>query len=194
MESEPDRTRAWKTLSSQVVFSHRYFPTVMEDTVELPTGEVQVWLRYRDERDGAPLRSSVAAIVVGDDGRVVLARQYCHGPRRVIHEFPGGTVEPGESLAEGVAREVAEEVGLRPRTVKTLGEFLLDNRRSSATMTVFECRDLEPSHETAHDSGLIEFEWVSGPELTERIRAGEITNVTLLASWAIYKARQDSSP
>lgn len=191
MEDEPDRTQSWKTISSRSVFSHRYFPTVMEDTVELPTGEVQVWLRYRDDRDGAPRRPSVAAIVVGDDGKFVLARQYCHAPQRVVHEFPGGTVEPGECLIEGVAREVAEEVGLRPRMVKPVGEFLLDNRRSSATMAVFECRDLEPSDETAADTELIEFEWVSGPELTERIRAGELDNATLLASWAIYTAWQD---
>ncbi|WP_461077842.1 bifunctional class I SAM-dependent methyltransferase/NUDIX hydrolase [Streptomyces deserti] len=59
-----------------------------------------------------------------------------HGPRGLLlgrhrhgtWELPGGTVEPGESSAEAVVRELAEETGLvaRPSDVRLLGTLLDD--------------------------------------------------------------------
>lgn len=52
-------------------------------------------------------------------GRVLLCRHLAQG-----HAYlPGGHVEPGETAAEALAREFAEETGLRVR----VGEFLLAN-------------------------------------------------------------------
>ncbi len=42
---------------------------------------------------------------------VILIRQYRHGIGRVIWEFPGGCVDPGESPLEGAKRELLEESG-----------------------------------------------------------------------------------
>jgi ADP-ribose pyrophosphatase YjhB (NUDIX family) len=45
------------------------------------------------------------------DGRVLLA-QRAGAPLAGLWSLPGGKVEPGERLAEAVAREVREEVGI----------------------------------------------------------------------------------
>jgi ADP-ribose pyrophosphatase YjhB (NUDIX family) len=45
------------------------------------------------------------------DGRVLLAER-AQAPWAGVWSLPGGKVEPGERLAEAVAREVREEVGL----------------------------------------------------------------------------------
>jgi ADP-ribose pyrophosphatase YjhB (NUDIX family) len=55
----------------------------------------------------------VAAAIVRD-GRVLLVRH--RKGERTYHLLPGGGVEAGESLAEALEREVAEETGLRCRT------------------------------------------------------------------------------
>jgi 8-oxo-dGTP diphosphatase len=52
-----------------------------------------------------------AAIVRG--GRVLAARRTAPASAAGRWEFPGGKVEPGESDAESLAREVDEELGVR---------------------------------------------------------------------------------
>lgn len=53
----------------------------------------------------------VGAIVV-HDRRLLLVRRG-REPGRGLWSVPGGRLEPGETLAEGCAREVLEETGLR---------------------------------------------------------------------------------
>ena len=55
----------------------------------------------------------VGAVIVDDEGRLFLARR---GPgagnERGLWEFPGGSVEYGERLADALRREMAEEYGI----------------------------------------------------------------------------------
>ncbi|HXB48841.1 MAG TPA: NUDIX domain-containing protein, partial [Streptosporangiaceae bacterium] len=55
---------------------------------------------------------SVACLALTPRQTAVLAEQYRPGPERVMTELPGGGVEPGESLAGGAARALAEETWL----------------------------------------------------------------------------------
>ena len=52
----------------------------------------------------------VGAVVVRDDCLLLVRRG--HGPAAGEWSVPGGRVETGETLAEAVVREVAEETGL----------------------------------------------------------------------------------
>ena len=57
---------------------------------------------------------AVACVALTPRQTAVLADQYRPGPERLMRELPGGGVEPGESLAGGAARELAEETGYVP--------------------------------------------------------------------------------
>lgn len=57
----------------------------------------------------SPLLGASAAIF--REGRVLIARR-ARPPAAGMWSLPGGLVEPGETLAEAVAREVMEETGL----------------------------------------------------------------------------------
>ena len=46
------------------------------------------------------------------DGSVLLARRPAHLHQGGLWEFPGGKLEPGESEAVALARELAEELGI----------------------------------------------------------------------------------
>lgn len=56
---------------------------------------------------------AVAAGVLCDPaGRVLIAERLDDGPFRGLWEFPGGKIAAGETSAEALARELAEELGI----------------------------------------------------------------------------------
>ena len=64
------------------------------------------------------LVSAVALIDI--DGRVLLAQRPEGKSMAGLWEFPGGKVEAGESVAQALARELEEEVGVRPLQARPL--------------------------------------------------------------------------
>jgi len=54
----------------------------------------------------------VAGLVVDDAGRVLVTQRPAHAALPLQWEFPGGKLEPGESPEVGLARELAEELGV----------------------------------------------------------------------------------
>lgn len=62
----------------------------------------------------------IAAVAVGvlcrPDGRVLLAERPPGRPAAGFWEFPGGKAEPGEPLAQALARELREELGIEVRS------------------------------------------------------------------------------
>jgi mutator protein MutT len=53
----------------------------------------------------------VVAAIVEDHGKYFMTRRPKGGHLEGLWEFPGGKIEPGESLADGLRRELKEEVG-----------------------------------------------------------------------------------
>jgi len=60
--------------------------------------------------------------VIIEDGRALLIRRGSE-PLRGEWSIPGGTLELGESLQEGVARELREETGLEVRVLELIEVF-----------------------------------------------------------------------
>lgn len=54
----------------------------------------------------------VAAVIRDPRGRLFIGQRPAHKRHGGLWEFPGGKVDPGESLATAVVRELKEELGL----------------------------------------------------------------------------------
>jgi len=59
----------------------------------------------------------VTAAIIVRDGRFLLARRMADDADGGLWEFPGGTVEPGETPDECIVRELREELGIEARPV-----------------------------------------------------------------------------
>ncbi|RJL32193.1 NUDIX domain-containing protein [Bailinhaonella thermotolerans] len=77
---------------------------------------------YYDD-PGAPEANSLvpggSAVVVDGQGRVLLHRRRDSG----LWALPGGVMDVGETIAEAVAREVAEETGISVEIVRLIGIY-----------------------------------------------------------------------
>jgi 8-oxo-dGTP diphosphatase len=90
----------------------------------------------------APVIGCVGAIVKDERGRLLLIKRG-HEPGLGLWSLPGGRVEPGESDAEALVREMREETGLavEPGSLvgrvrrPGLGGAVLDIRDYAATVT-----------------------------------------------------------
>ena len=54
----------------------------------------------------------VAVALIDATGRVLLQRRHADRAHGGLWEFPGGKVEPGESLESAAVREIEEELGI----------------------------------------------------------------------------------
>jgi len=102
---------------------------------------------------------SVAGVIVDDDGRALLVQ------RRDNHHWepPGGVLELGESIDDGLRREVREETGLDIEPTMLTGVY--KNMKRGIIALVFRCRitggELTLSNETEA------IRWAAEAEVTE---------------------------
>lgn len=66
-----------------------------------------------DDRDTArPLVAVAVGVLLLDDGRFLLADRPAGKPYAGYWEFPGGKIEPGETLVQALHRELREELDI----------------------------------------------------------------------------------
>lgn len=64
-----------------------------------------------------PYRMNVGAVLIGRDGRVLIARRAPGTPARGAWQFPQGGIDRGESPEVAVMRELGEEIGTTRATI-----------------------------------------------------------------------------
>jgi 8-oxo-dGTP diphosphatase len=70
-----------------------------------------------------PVVHVAVGVVLDDVRRVLITRRASNSHQGGLWEFPGGKVERGETLAQALARELREEVGIEPGRTSPLLEI-----------------------------------------------------------------------
>jgi 8-oxo-dGTP diphosphatase len=107
----------------------------------------------------------VGAIAV-DEGRLLLVRRG-RGPAAGAWSVPGGRLETGETLAEAVLRELAEETGLEGVCDELVGWVERMGPDHHYVILDFAVTVLEPREPQAGDDAA-EAEWVPLDEIAHR--------------------------
>jgi ADP-ribose pyrophosphatase len=92
------------------------------------------------------------AVPVTDDGQLILLRQYRFAVMGRLLEFPAGTIEPNESPAETIRREIQEETGYAAATWLPIGNFALAPGYSDEMIYTFLATDLHPAPTSEQDA------------------------------------------
>src|SRR5215203_4387478 len=90
-------------LSKETVYDGKLFK-VYREIVRLPDGRER-------PREIVAHPGAVAMVVVDDEDRLILVRQYRRAADRVLLEIPAGTREPGEDPEQCALRDVRESPG-----------------------------------------------------------------------------------
>lgn len=107
----------------------------------------------------------VGAVAVDND-RLLLVRRG-HGPAAGEWSVPGGRVEAGETLAEAVVRELAEETGIEGVCGEMLGWVERIGEDHHFVILDFRVEVLEGTDPQAGDDA-VEAAWVPLHEVVER--------------------------
>ena len=82
--------------------------------------------------------------VIEKDGRILIQKRPSRGLLADLWEFPGGKVEPGESLTAALRREVREELGVEVEDVRRLTTVQHAYTRFLVTLHAYACRIRDP--------------------------------------------------
>ena len=79
-----------------------------------------------------------AAVIRGVDGQILLAKRPEDKHQGGLWEFPGGKVEAGETVQSALARELDEELGIRPSASRPLIQVRHDYPDKQVLLDVWE--------------------------------------------------------
>ena len=114
----------WTTVKSEIAFKTKWFQ-IYKDRCQTSDGliipEYYTWKK----------RDCVIVFPVTVDDDILLVRQYRHGVQQICLDYPGGTVNEGQSVLDAAFYELVEETGYAARTLQTVGCYAMDSSYSN---------------------------------------------------------------
>ena len=85
----------------------------------------------KDDLSSPRIAKNAVKAIIMSEGKVGMM----HLTKNELYDFPGGTVEEGETHVEALLREVKEEAGLivKPSSIKEFGEYTLVYKNGNKT-------------------------------------------------------------
>jgi len=171
-------------VSSRIIYSGKVL-TLRLDEVVSPSGKIS--LREVVEHNGA-----VAVVAHGADGEVLLVRQHRHAAGKDLLEVPAGGIDPGETPEQTVLREMQEETGFLPGTIRRLGGFYSAPGFSNEYLHIFLAESLLPARLFAEDTEEISVVKVPLDEIPGLIACGQIEDAKSIAGLLMYLNRKSA--
>lgn len=117
------------------------------------------------------------------DDRIVMVRQWRFGSRESGLEIPGGVVDGDETPERAAVRELEEETGYRPASVRSVGWTWPNPAHFTNKQHTFVARGCARVHDGTPDGGEdLVIELVPRSAIPDLIRSGEIRHALHIAA------------
>jgi ADP-ribose pyrophosphatase len=167
--------------------------TIFEGNVlKLRVDDVVAADGHRATREVIEHRGAVAIVCV-HDGDVWLVRQYRHPTGEVLLEIPAGKLAEDEDPQACAARELVEEVGLRPRRLEHFVTYYTTPGITNEKMHIFFTDDVEKAERALEPGEVIDIVRKPVAKLRELIASGEIIDAKSLLGLALTELRMSDS-
>jgi ADP-ribose pyrophosphatase len=167
-----------ETLSSQLIYEGR--------AVRLRVDSVRLGNGRQTTREIVEHSDCIAVVVIDENDNVLLVKQFRKPVEKELLEIPAGGIDAGEGPEEAVSRELREEIGYMPRSVRRLGGFYSTPGYCSEYLYLYLATELVPSQLIAEDTEEIKVVRVPIEEIPDLIASGRIRDAKSIAGLLAY--------
>jgi len=180
-----EQKKHWRVLSSRNVVKDRWMSLRADRCRTRRDAELDPYYVIESE-------DFVHAVVVDDEDRIVLVRQYRHGAREMSLELPGGVMDQNDgSILAAAARELIEETGFEADNLELVATLSPDPARfENRVHFVFGSgahRTCAPSCDPTED---IEVEVIPFREALHRALTGGMAHSAHIAGLLLVAAKK----
>lgn len=149
----------------------------------------------RIEREYVDHPGAVAVLVLDDEERVLLIKQYRHPVRARDWEIPAGLLDvQHEPALEAAKRELAEEADLVASDWAVLADYFTTPGGSSEAIRIFLARDVrgtDAPFDREHEEADMELRWVPLDDCVDAVLARRLGNPSLTIGVLAAAAARD---
>ncbi|MDE7453263.1 MAG: NUDIX hydrolase [Clostridia bacterium] len=170
-----------RKLNSQTVYSGKVV-TLEVDDVLLPNGNKGIRECVR--------HSGGAAVLLVQDGKVLLVKQFRYPYGKEIYEIPAGKLNKGEDPLKAAQRELEEETGFQAELVHALDVYPSPGY-TDEVIHIYFASNVKEGKLNPDDDEFINHEFIDFGKVLKMIESGEICDSKTIA--AVYRYKCDNN-
>ncbi|MFA4826998.1 MAG: NUDIX hydrolase [Candidatus Shapirobacteria bacterium] len=163
-----NKIQPWQEISREEAFK-KYSRKIEKVIFKLPNGKES---DYYLKKEGP----AVCGLALTSDNKVILAKQFRPGPKKIVMELPGGFADPNDQPEASMKRELLEETGYEGKI--QLVTTCLDDAYSTMERYCFVITDCQKVSEPHWDEDeFIDIVLVDLAEFKKILQSGQMTDV-----------------
>ena len=143
------------------------------DEVERPSGAIT-------SRIVIDYPNAVAIIPFISPNKFILVKQYRYALQQVTLEFPAGKIDPGETSEQAVVRELIEETGYRPESIKKIYSYAPAMGYSKEIVHLYFASNLVKTDQYPHPDEIQSLSIHTKDDLWEMIGNGKLLDPDII--------------